>query len=108
MGRRLRFVIVLIAALVLVPFLPLYVERTMVRSWRVNHIGDVIEWGWRFRTLWSYWSEYSYLRPDQQPAFWLAVNVALCFTYALLIALVIDRLFVRRMRREGAVTNSVR
>lgn len=101
MGRRLRFAIVLVAALALVPFLPLYVERTMVRSWQVDHAGDVIDWGWKLRTLWSYWTNYSYLRPEQQPAFWLSVNLALGFTYALVIALGIDWLFARRARREG-------
>lgn len=103
MKRRFRFAIVLVAALAVVPFLPLYVERTMVRSWRMNHAGDVIEWGWQLRTLVSYWSNYSYLRPEQQPAVWLGVNLALGFTYALVIALAIDRLFARRERAKGAV-----
>lgn len=92
-----------IAALALVPLLPLYVERTMVRSWRVDHVGDVIEWGWRLCTLRSYWSDYSYFRPEQQSAFWLAVNLALAFSYALVIALSIDRFLARRERRDGRV-----
>jgi hypothetical protein len=103
MKRRFRFAIVLVAALAVVPFLPLYIERTMVRSWQVNHGGDVIEWGWQLRTLASFCSNYSYLRPEQQPALWLGVNLALGFTYALVIALAIDRLFARRQRREGGV-----
>jgi hypothetical protein len=93
--------IVLIAALALVPFLPLYVERTMMRSWQVGHVGDIIEWGWKLGTMRSYWLDYSYLRPEQQPAFWLAVNVVLGLAYALAIALGIDQLLVRRERRDS-------
>lgn len=103
MRRLLRFAIVLIAALALVPLLPLYVERTMMRSWRVDHVDDVIEWGWRLCTLRSYWSDYHYFKREQHPAFWLAVNLALAFTYALVIALSIDWFFVRRKRRGGRV-----
>jgi len=103
MKRLLRFVIVLVVALALVPFLPLYVERTMMRSWRVDHVGDVIEWGWQLCTLRSYWSDYNYLRPEQRPALWLGVNLALGFTYALVLALIIDKFFVRRARRAGRV-----
>ena len=99
MKRTLRFSIVLAAALAFVPFLPLYIERTMARSWRVDHVGDVIEWGWKICTLESYWSNYRYFRPEQNPALWLGVNLALAFTYALLIALIIDRVLVRRERR---------
>ena len=103
MKRLLRFAISLIVALALVPFLPLYIERTMMRSWRVDRGGDLVEWGWRLCTLRSYWSDYGYLRPEQRPALWLGVNLALGFTYALVIALVIDKFFVRRGRRDGRV-----
>ena len=96
MKRPLRFAIVLAVALALVPFLPFYVERTMGRSWRVGHAVDVVEWGWRLRTLSSYWSDYSYFRPEQRPALWLGVNLVLGFAYALVIALGIDRLLARR------------
>ena len=98
--RTLRFSVVLAAALAVVPFLPLYIERTMMRSMQVNRAGDVIEWGWRLRTLISYWSNYRYARPGQNPALWLGVNLALAFTYALVIALVVDRILVHRIRRE--------
>src|SRR2546430_16508416 len=105
MKRTLRFSIVLAAALAVVPFLPLYIERTMVRSWRVDHVGDVIEWGWKICTLGSYWSNYRYFRPEQNPALWLGVKLALAFTYALLIALIIYRVLVRRKRREVRSAN---
>jgi hypothetical protein len=89
---------VLIAALIFVPFLPLYIERTMIRSWRVDQSPDIIDWGWTIRTLTSYWSDYNYLAPEQQPVLWLGVNLALGFIYALVIAFVIDQFFVRRAR----------
>jgi hypothetical protein len=92
------FVIILAPALMLVPFLPFYIERTMMRSWRVDHAGDVIEWGWKFCTLRAYWSDYSYLSSEQRPAFWLAVNIALAFVYALVITIILDRLIARRKR----------
>jgi hypothetical protein len=96
--RQLRFAVVFAIALAVMPFLPLYIERTMVRSWTIRHNGDVIDSGWQITTLASYWSNYSYLRPEQQPALWLGVNLGLDLVYALLIALVADRLIARRHR----------
>ncbi len=54
-----------------------------------------LEWGWKLRTLSGYWSDYSYFRPEQRPALWLGVNIALSFAYALVIALGIDRFLTR-------------
>jgi hypothetical protein len=92
----------LAASLLLVPFLPLYVERTMVRSWRTDRVGDVIEWGWRARTLSGYWSDYKYFRPEQRPALWLGVNLALAFVYALVVVLCVDYVLARLGRRAAA------
>ena len=94
--RPLRFFVVLVAALAVVPFLPLYIERTMMRSWVVGHVGDVIEWGWRLRTLADYWSNYRYFSREQDPAMWLGVNLGLAVIYALVIALIVDRVLARR------------
>jgi hypothetical protein len=102
MKRLVRFIITLVAAVAVLPFVPLYIERTMIRSWRTDHAGDVIEWGWALRTLSGYWSDYNYFRPEQRPAFWLAVNVALAITYALTIALGLDQLLMWRKRRREA------
>ena len=96
MKRTHRFVAMFAAALAVVPFLPLYVERTMLRSWGPN-MAHTIEWGWRIRTLSGYWSHYNYITPDQRPALWLCVNIALAFVYALLFTLVVDRLLARRV-----------
>ncbi len=95
MKRSLRVTLLLAAALLLVPFLPLYVERTMVRSWRVDHLGDVIEWGWKLCTLKDYWSNYNYYRPEQRRALWLCVNLSLALIYALIIAFGINRVMGR-------------
>lgn len=66
----------------------------------VGHAGDVIDWGWKIGTLADYWSNYRYLTRSQSPAIWLGVNVALAFTYALVIALIVDRVLTRRERRK--------
>lgn len=101
MKRLFRFAILLIAALALVPLLPFYLERTMMRSWRIDQLGDVIEWGWRLRTLTGFWSDYRYFSREQQPALWLSINLAIAFIYALVIALIVDRFLVRRRQRAA-------
>ena len=103
MKSLLRFALVFAVALAFIPFLPLYIERTMLRSWGTGYVGDVIEWGWKICSLSEYWSDYRYIRPEQSPAFWLAVNLALAFVYAGLIALSIHLLFVRWRRKRVPV-----
>jgi hypothetical protein len=98
MRRLLRFAAVLVAASALVPFLPLYVERTFMRVWGPNYHGPAAEWGWRLCTLKGYWSDYPHLTPEQDPAFWLGVNLALGLVYALLIALGVELLLTRSRR----------
>lgn len=100
MKRPVQFALVFAAALLLVPFLPLYIERTMLRSWRMDRAGDVVEWGWRLSTLSTYWSNYKYYRPEQKPALWLMVNLALALIYGLLIAFCVDRALRWRKRRS--------
>lgn len=100
MKRLLRFVIMLAVALGLAPFLPLYIERTMLRSWLMKPPGTRIDWGWKICSLSDYWSNYAYISREQRPAVWLAVNLALAFIYALVIALCLDQILVRRKRRQ--------
>lgn len=90
-------------ALALVPFLPLYIERTMMRSWRMDQRADIIEWGWKLTSVTDYWSHYHYFKSEQQRALWLAVNLGLAFTYALVIAVGIDQFFARFKRRGRLV-----
>jgi hypothetical protein len=100
MRKLLRFALVLSAALAVVPFLPLYIERTMLRSWRTDHVGDLIEWGWKICSLRDYWSDYRYLAREQDPRFWLGINLALAVVYALITTIVIDQLFRRFQRKR--------
>lgn len=96
MRRPFRFVALFVAALAVVPFLPLYVERTFMRLFLVSGArGDTVKWGWTLRTLAGFWSDYDHFSPEQSPALWLCVNVALAVVYAILITLVVDRLLVR-------------
>jgi hypothetical protein len=102
MKRPHRFFALFAAALAVVPFLPLYVERTFVRLFLVSGAsGDTVKWGWALRTLAGFWSHYHYFTPEQRPALWLCVNVALAFAYALLLALAADRLIKRVVRIPG-------
>jgi hypothetical protein len=101
MKRLLRFVIILAVALGIVPFLPLYIERTMLRSWLMNPPGTLIEWGWKVCSLREYWSDYPHITREQKPALWLSVNLALASIYALVIAVGIDQFLTRRTRAKG-------
>ena len=102
MKRLVRFAFVLAAAMMLVPYLPFYVERTMMRSWLVNGPPySLIEWGWKVCTLNSFWSNYMYFERETRPAFWLGVNLALASTYSLMIALIVDQILARLKRRRG-------
>lgn len=103
MKRPLRSALVFIAALLIVPFLPLYVQRTMMRSWRMDRAGDMVEWGWKICTLESYWSNYSRFSREQNPALWLGVNLSLAFIYALVITLVVNRVLARLKGHEGRI-----
>lgn len=75
----------------------------MIRSWEVSRAGDVIEFGWQFSTLRSYWNDYSFLRPEQQPEFWLVVNLALAVIYAFVTALCVDQALTYWKRRQERI-----
>jgi hypothetical protein len=94
-----RWAIVFAVALAVVPFLPLYLERTMTHVMFAHGGGGAIEWGWKRCTLSRFWSDYHYLRPEQSPVLWLSVDVALAFTYAFVIALVFHLVFHPTERR---------
>src|ERR1041384_1085158 len=101
MKRSLRFLVLLIVSLVLAAFIPLCVERTLTRSWRVDQNGDTIEWGWRLCSLNEYWSKYRYLSREQSPSLWLAVNIALVCVYAVAITIVVEWFLTRRSRMRS-------
>lgn len=92
MRRIIRFIVVLVLSLAFVPYLPLYVERTLLRSMRIDRAGDQIEWGWKLTSLSDYWSNYNYMTREQRPALWFTLDIALAVMYALILAVVVDRI----------------
>lgn len=96
MKTALRFALLFFLGLIVVPFVPLYVERTMLRSFGPGFRGDVITWGWKVCTLSTFWSNYQYLSREQSPQFWLTVNLGLAVLYASLLALGVDLFLTRR------------
>lgn len=100
MRRAARLLVSFALALVVVSFLPLYFERTLLRSWRVDRLGDQIDWGWKLTSLNDYWSNYHYMAREQRPALWLTVDIALAGSYALMLAFLVDRILAWRKRRK--------
>ena len=98
MKRAARLMATFVLALVVVPFLPLFLERTLMRSWRVDRAGDQIDWGWKLTSLTNYWSNYNYMAREQRPALWLTLDIALAVLYALIFAVVIDQALAWRVR----------
>lgn len=101
MRRVVRLAILFALALPIVPFLPLYLERTLLRSWRVDRVGDQIEWGWKLTSLVDYWSHYQYMQREQRPSLWLQIDIALAIVYALLFAITLDQVFAWRQKRKN-------
>ena len=102
MKRRLRFAVVFAAALASMPFLPLYVERTMTHVMFADGSGGAIEWGWRLCTLRTFFSDYRYFRHHPHPGLWITLNVALAFAYAFVIALLIAFVLGRTRLKQNA------
>ena len=97
MKTFLRFALIFLVIWWVVPNLPLYVERTMLRSMVMDAEGggDVITYGWRVLSLVEFREDARYFHPEQQPELFLAINTALSGLYALVAAFVIDRLVAR-------------
>jgi hypothetical protein len=98
-NRRIPFAPLFVVCLALVSFLPLYVERTMTHVMFADGSGGAIWWGWKRCTLREYSADYCYMRPEQQPALWLVLDVALALGYASVTAFVASRFI---SRGEGA------
>lgn len=86
MKPPLRFAIVFAGVLALVPFLPLYVKRTITHVMFAHGGGGAIEWDWKICTLRMFWLDYRYFRHQPHRALWITMSVALAFTYALALA----------------------
>jgi hypothetical protein len=98
MKGRIPFPVLFAIALVIVSLLPLYVERTMTHVMFADGSGGAIWWGWERCSLREFWAHYHYMQPEQTPARWLAVNVAMALSYASVMALSGSWLLSRRWR----------
>jgi hypothetical protein len=98
MKGRIPFAVLFAIALTIVSLLPFYVERTMTHVMFADGSGGAIWWGWKRSSLREYWADYRYMRPEQTPALWLGVNVALAVSYASVAAFAASRLLSRRWR----------
>lgn len=96
MKRPLPFAAVFAIGLVFVSFLPIYVERTMREMLFADGSGGAIEWGWRHCALKEFCSDYQDMSPEQAPALWLTVNIALALICALAISLFVELIFRRK------------
>lgn len=101
MRRLRRFAVVFTLALAFVPFLPLYVERTMTHVMFAHGGGGAIEWGWKLCTLKTFLSNYRYFRHHPHPALWVTLNVGMALTYAFVIALIVDLVLCRKRLRTS-------
>lgn len=98
MKRPVPFPVLFAIALVIVSLLPLYVERTMTHVMFADGTGGAIWWGWARCSFREFWAHYPYMQPEQTPARWLAVDVALALTYASVVAFAGRWLSSRRRR----------
>jgi hypothetical protein len=99
MKRPLPFPVLFVLALTFVSLLPLYIERTMTHIMFADGSGGTVEWGWKLCTLRTFFSDYRYFRHNPHPDLWIAMNVILTLSYALIIALLLSRLFNRGPKR---------
>ena len=91
MKRLIPLPAILAIALTIAVFLPLYVERTMTRVLYAHGGGGRVDWGWKRCSLREYRADYDHLDREQDPAFWLGVNVGLALFYAGVISFSINR-----------------
>ncbi|MEY2495734.1 MAG: hypothetical protein QOJ45_2226 [Verrucomicrobiota bacterium] len=95
MKRLLPFPVLFALALTFVSLLPLYIERTMTHIMFADGSGGTVEWGRKVCTLRTFFSDYRYFRHNPHPELWIAMNILLALSYALIIALLLSRLFNR-------------
>lgn len=96
MKHRIPFTAVFVMALVVVGLLPLYVEQTMTHVMFADGSGGATEWGWKFCTLRTFFSDYRYFRHHPHPALWITLNIALAFIYAFVIASIASKVLRRK------------
>ena len=95
MKRRVPFAVLFTIALTFVSLLPLYIERTMTHIMFADGSGGTVEWGRKVCPLRTFFSDYRYFRHNPHPELWIAMNVFLALIYALIVAVLLSRLFNR-------------
>jgi hypothetical protein len=88
-----RSLIAFVFALVAVPFLPIYVAKTMTRKYAQG--GDDITYGWDVVTLPGYGDHMAFAVPEQDPLLWLGVNFGVAVLVAAGLAFAATRLWNR-------------
>jgi len=78
----------LLIAVAIGPFLPLYVRRSMTRSFRAEG-GDSVSWDWDLSTLPGFLEDMRYMRPEESKYLYLALNLGLCALLVTLLAVTI-------------------
>ena len=94
--RRVPLAVIFAIALVIASLLPVYIERTMTEVMFADGSGGRIDWAWKRCTLREYCADYRYMQREQKPALWFAVDAALMFAYASIIAIPLHLAFRRR------------
>ncbi|MEJ7734638.1 MAG: hypothetical protein WKG00_36270 [Polyangiaceae bacterium] len=83
------------------PFLPLYVRRSMMRSFR-SEGGDSISWRWDFSTLPRFIGDMRTMRPEESKHLYLAFNLGLCALWIALLAFALAAAWSRLARERPA------
>ena len=108
MKWRLPLAVIFAIAVAVAALLPLYVERTMTHVMFADGSGGAIEWGWKRCTLREFCADYHYMRREQEPARWLATNLALLFLYGSVATFALKLIAgpIRRSLKPPDVTNA--
>jgi hypothetical protein len=96
MRKLTRFVICLLLALLLVPWLPVYPRRAMTRSQVMGHAGDVVTYHYELSTLPGFFKHWRYMGPEEDPVVTLVANLALGLGLASVGAWIGARVWARR------------
>ena len=97
MKRRVPLAVIFAVALAVAALLPLYIERTMTHVMYADGSGGTIEWGWKRCTLREFCADYHYMRREQEPAFWVGLNVALVVVYGAIFAFALNAIIGARL-----------
>ena len=108
MKRRVPLGVIFAIALAVAALLPLYVQRTMTELMFADGSGGAIEWGWKRCTLREFCADYHHMAREQEPARWLAINLALLFVYGSIATLAVTLIAApnRRSSKPPDITDA--